>query len=416
MKTKATPSIVIIGGGIASSTLAIHLARAGWAPCVVDEPPVVEPLVGESLLPAVIPILNDLGIEEEMREFSMYKPGSAFILRNGRVLYLPFEKLRGVTSPYAYNVPRPRFDEALRSRAGQEGARLVRRRVRVESEGDLIVLDEGTLAACGLTRQPDLVVDCSGRRNLFRKTLGLGGTPGKRRDVCVFAHFRNVDLGVETPGVVVITVLQEGWSWRIPLADRTSVGVVLESSRWRAEGASPEARLEAVLRADPVMAAATRHAVRISPVGVYTNYQWLGERFVGKNWVAVGDSAGFVDPALSSGVLLALEGATSLARALVRGGGVPAALRGWEAEYRARIDAWQQLVDSFYDGRLFASILQGEQFEQKRWLGPLNRHIARQFTGVVMGATTLSPYSRRLVRFLLDHPAPAFRPAEWAVA
>jgi flavin-dependent dehydrogenase len=409
-------NIVIIGGGIASSTLAILLTRAGRNVHVIDKPVKLDLLVGESLLPAVVPFLQELGVEEEMKEFSMYKPGAAFIMRGGRPLLLDFEQLSGMTSTYSYNIPRPRFDEMLKNKAVREGVAITNGRVRVSTDSDRVVLDQETLETCGLTHQPDLVIDCSGRAQVLRHALGLGGKAGNRHDTCLFAHYRDVNLGVDTPGYVVITSMEVGWCWRIPLKDRMSVGVIVDTERLKTYGATPEERLDAILREDPIMSEATRGAERITQVKVFNNYQWVTERFFGENWVMAGDSAGFVDPALSSGVLLALHGASSLARALTGNEkGQREAMARWERKYRKHILAWQELVDYFYDGRLFAMIMQGHDYESIHWLGIVNRHIARNFQGVVMGARTISPYSQRLVRFLINKAIVKYQPAEWAV-
>src|SRR2546425_9224504 len=166
-------TIVIIGGGIAGSVLAILLARAGRNVWIVDQPIKLDILVGESLLPATIPILQELGVEEEMKAFSMFKPGVAFIMRNRRPLAFNLARLKGVTCTYAYNVPRPQFDEMLRSRATQEGVRVVHHRVRVSADHDRVLLDAATLHACGLDKQPNLVVDCSCRALLLRLVIGV---------------------------------------------------------------------------------------------------------------------------------------------------------------------------------------------------------------------------------------------------
>jgi flavin-dependent dehydrogenase len=230
------------------------------------------------------------------------------------------------------------------------------------------------------------------------------------------SHYRDVDLGVELPGCVVITSMATGWCWRIPLMERMSVGVVIDTGRLQSYGSSLDERLEAALKDDPIMRLATRRAERTSQVKVFNNYQWVTKRFFGENWALAGDSAGFVDPALSSGVLLALQGASSLAKILISDvNDQRAAMHRWEKHYRKHIVAWQELVDYFYDGRLFAMIMQGHDYEAIHWLGLLNRHIARNFQGVVMGALTTSTYSQKLVHLLINKAIVKYQPADWAV-
>jgi len=413
---KHAQRVVILGAGIAGSTLALRLAQAGTDVRLIDWPLKLDPLVGESLVPAVTPLLQQLGVEEEVRRDAQLKPGVTFIMRTGQKLEFDLARLGGVTATYAYNSPRPGLDHIIKAKALQAGVPLIERRVPLRAEGDCVVLDPATLEACGLEGQPDLVIDCTGRAQVVRRALGMGGRPGKRRDSCLFAHYINVDLGVDTPGVVVFTVLDAGWCWRIPLPGRMSIGVIADSERWKALGGTSEERLERALDQDPIMSQATARAERITDVKIYNNYQWITDRFVGANWLMVGDSAGFVDPTLSSGVLLALEGALSLAGVLApESKNRQGALERWEREYRKRLMAWQEFVDYYYEGKLFAMIMQGQLMSKRRGMGLITRHVERHFAGAILGARTMSPYSRRLIRLLAQHGIKDFRPADWAI-
>ena len=70
-----------------------------------------------------------------------------------------------------------------------------------------------------------------------------------------------------------------------------------------------------------------------------------------------GDAFGFVDPMLSPGMWLALRSAELLAEKL---DDLPAYTR----EMRKLIKAWMELIEYFYDGRMFAMYHTGSHFEQ----------------------------------------------------
>ncbi|MCX5739879.1 MAG: tryptophan 7-halogenase [Proteobacteria bacterium] len=55
-----------MGAGPAGSALACHLARRGIEVTLFDGGMRPSILVGESLVPAVIPFLRELGVEEEV--------------------------------------------------------------------------------------------------------------------------------------------------------------------------------------------------------------------------------------------------------------------------------------------------------------------------------------------------------------
>ena len=113
--------VAIVGAGPAGSALAILLARQGGDVTLFDDGRRPELLVGESLVPAVVPILQRLGIEEETAAFSCVKPGVSFIWSPTDRVSVTFARFAPAVFPYAYNIPRPRFDEVLLARATASG-------------------------------------------------------------------------------------------------------------------------------------------------------------------------------------------------------------------------------------------------------------------------------------------------------
>ena len=60
-------------------------------------------------------------------------------------------------------------------------------------------------------------------------------------------------------------------------------------------------------------------------------------------------------------------------------------------------------------------IMQGEDYSTRRWL-ILNRHLEKHFAGTILAARTMSPYSRKLIRFLIRNTIVRYQPADCAVA
>src|SRR5216110_3136068 len=101
-------SVAILGGGPGASTLATLLARKGTKVGIWHRPRRAPLLVGESLVPAIIPMLQALGVEEDVRSFSTLKPGATFNLSEQVNFSFFFDQLSGGMPRYAYNVPRDR--------------------------------------------------------------------------------------------------------------------------------------------------------------------------------------------------------------------------------------------------------------------------------------------------------------------
>src|SRR5262249_47215054 len=144
--------IAIVGGGPSGSALAILLSVLGADVTVFDDGRRPALLVGESLIPAVVPILKKLGVEEDTAGFSQRKPGATFVWTASDQVRVTFERFAPAVFPYAYNIPRPRFDEALLARAIKAGARHVPVKAQLKradadgARGELALAPE-TLAA-----------------------------------------------------------------------------------------------------------------------------------------------------------------------------------------------------------------------------------------------------------------------------
>ena len=62
------PQVVVVGGGPAGSTAATMLAAQGFQVLLLEREKFPRDHVGESMLPASIPVLQELGVLERMEE------------------------------------------------------------------------------------------------------------------------------------------------------------------------------------------------------------------------------------------------------------------------------------------------------------------------------------------------------------
>lgn len=398
--------MAILGAGPAGASLAAHLLKANepGSPAIRvtlfdggERPALV---VGESLVPAVIPFLARLGIEEEVASYSLFKPGALFRYSQEEVRAFRFDDVPGATTSYAYNVPRDRLDASIRDAALRAGAHFVPRHGRVErDDGGRIRLGQQSLDDAGENEQPDFIVDASGRRRLVARLLDLPTVEGDRRDTALHAHLEGV--GMITPNDIHTDRLEHGWSWRIPLPGRVSVGLVMDSATLREFGADAEEQFDAYLRHDPLLSDWGVTAKRITPVFRYTNYQLRTKRGVGPNWALLGDAFGFIDPVFSSGLLIALDGALELSRAIRAN--TAESLRRYEERNLLQLENWQRVVSYFYDGRLFTLFKIGDDVS-RTWYGRLlNNHFRRHMPRVVTGEATTHRYSMGLIDFMVKY-------------
>jgi flavin-dependent dehydrogenase len=412
--------IAIVGAGPAGCTLASLLKMRGFEVLVFDDDKRPELLVGESLLPTVVDLMRRLGIEDRVKEFSTHKPGVAFMHRGGLRLDFFFpEKTLGKTPNYSYNIPRPQFDNLLRTRAEELGVTFVKHRAAVEKcegEREIRLTQECLDATPELGgKQPKLLVDSTGRARVFARELGVTSKRGGRNDVAYFAHFENFDAESSKDGQVVLSILEHGWAWRIPLPGRVSVGMVLNKDVAKRHGATPEERLESLIESEPILREAGKGRKRVSEVMTYTNYQLISDRVHGPGWVAVGDAHGFVDPMLSPGLFMAMHMADLLDEQVFAAGPAvldrPAQLKkGFEKVEKEMLDwhdAWANIIEYFYDGRIFSMYEGGSKMSEMygKYAIPLimEKHMTRHITRMVSGVSTRSGYGRGLIAFGAKH-------------
>lgn len=410
--------IVIVGAGPAGCTLAAMLAQRKIRCVVFDDDKRPGLLVGESLIPGVVPVFQQLGLEDRIAAMSTRKPGASFFVTDdGPRLHFSFKNVEGHLPPYSYNTPRPELDNLLRLRAEELGARFVHTRAELEPcliDGvPSIQLSSASLEQAGLNPNGRyFLVDASGRARTFSRVMNIPAIRGGRDDVAYFAHFEDFDHDEVEPGQVIISVLRAGWSWRIPLPGRLSVGIVVNKEHAKTLGKTAEERLENAIRQEPILAAKGSRARRVSPVMTYTNYQLLSEQGHGPGWVLLGDAFGFVDPMLSPGLFMSLEGARLLDAGLfAKGSSIlnhPQDLKRALDRYSRRIvqwhHAWTELVRYFYNGEIFRIHLAGKNLAMKP--SPFNiasimeRHSTFHIASMASGGYTRSLYSRSLMRLL----------------
>ncbi len=315
--------VLVIGGGPGGSTVATLLARRGWKVLLLEKEHHPRFHIGESLLPMNIPILERLGVLEQVRAIGVLKRGADFPVEGGQYSVFRFDRsLRG-GADHAFHVRRSEFDQLLFEHARRAGVD-ARDGVKVERvlfdargrPGPVHVREAGTR----WTVRPRYVVDASGRDAFLGSKLGLKRRNNKHQSAAVFSHYSGVTRrDGEDAGNVTICRHAHGWIWFIPLRDGiTSVGAVCSPDYLKQRRGETEAFLLRTL--DAVESARERMggAQRVAPVHVTGNYAYDCSRMSGPGWLLLGDAWNFVDPMFSSGVYLAMHGAERGADAIDR--------------------------------------------------------------------------------------------------
>ena len=303
--------VAIIGGGPAGSTAAALLAQAGRRVILFEREKFPRFHIGESLLPFSMKAFTRLGLHEKFSRAGFIKKYGGEIIgacsENGTKFYFK-DGYRSQTD-HAYQVTRGDFDKVLLDHARESGAH-VHEQTAVDGidfshDGiQLGVRSDGSFRSV----RARYLVDASGRNSVLGRQFKIKKTYDHLQKLSIFAHYEGVWRRDGIDGTLTVLVRAvDRWFWLIPVtAERTSVGMVLDSETFRKSKVTAEDFLEQALAEQPTIAKRMTNARRVTKVYLEADFSYRSARLYGDRWLLTGDAAGFIDPIFSSGVFLAV--------------------------------------------------------------------------------------------------------------
>ena len=182
--TIAECDVLVVGGGPAGSTISALLAERGWRVTLLEKERHPRFHIGESLLPLNLPILERLGVLDQVDAIGIKKPGADFnsmLEVNGHHQF-HFSFALDKRHPYAYEVKRSEFDHLLLRNSAAKGSQVLEEvrvtKVEFRPGGDPVV---HAVDSAGAAREwrCRFLVDASGRSKRDPGAGGIGpGGPG----------------------------------------------------------------------------------------------------------------------------------------------------------------------------------------------------------------------------------------------
>jgi FADH2 O2-dependent halogenase len=341
--------VVILGSGLTGSVLATILAKQGLDVLVLDSAVHPRFAIGESTIPQTSQLFSLLAKQwkvPELHYFGLDSPqaildnvsSSCGVKKTLSFLYHDFTE--GHRAEWAHifgNVWRTEnhffrqdVDQFLVELARQYGAEV--------SEGTE-VSDFGLQKShidlslsSGHSVKSQYLVDASGYRSPVSRELGLRPTPAPLRthSRSLFTHFKGVTPFQPNPFHACHSegtlhhIFPGGWIWIIPFNNQSgstnelvSVGLQLDTRLHPPNGVSADEEFQQVLSRLPACQHQFAAASRVRPWTRTGRIQYSSTRTTGHRWCLLGQSAGFVDPLFSRGMISALEQIHTLAPHLI---------------------------------------------------------------------------------------------------
>ncbi|WP_112488212.1 NAD(P)/FAD-dependent oxidoreductase [Thiomonas sp. X19] len=314
--TQQRVDVLIIGAGPGGSTAAALLAERGLHVALLEKDHHPRFHIGESLLPANLPLLDKLGVAAQVKAIGMEKWGAEFVSpwHAQHTQTYEFADAWDKTMPMAYQVRRSEFDHILIRNAARKGAAVMEgcavREVRFLPEAGGAVVsathDDGTQSSWAAR----MVIDASGRDTFLASRFKAKHRDPKHNSAAMFAHFTGVQrLGGKAQGNITIVWFEHGWFWLIPLADgATSIGAVVWPYYLKTRDKPLDQFFADTIAMSPDLSARLNAATRVTEVEATGNFSYSSDRTHGPNYLLIGDAYAFIDPVFSSGVMLAMQG------------------------------------------------------------------------------------------------------------
>jgi len=307
--------VLVIGGGPAGSTAAALLAELGHKVTLLEKSRHPRFHIGESLLPANLPLFKRMGIESEIQAIGMKKPGAEFVSPwHTTSQVFQFSDAWDKSMPYAYQVRRSEFDEVLIRNAEAKGA-VVHEECRVRdvefsASGATVRAErQGGHSESWCTRY---VIDASGRDTFLGNRYKAKNRNPKHNSAAIYGHFSGTQReSGEAEGNITIFWFDHGWFWFIPLLNGvTSVGATVWPYYMKTRGSrSPQEFFFHTIAMCPQLQQRLKGASLVSPVEATGNFSYSCDRTHGPGYLLLGDAYAFIDPVFSSGVMLAMNSA-----------------------------------------------------------------------------------------------------------
>ena len=315
--------VLVIGGGPAGTTVAPLLAEQGYKVVILEKAHHPRFHIGESLLPANLPLFERMGIAEQVKAIGMVKPGAEFVSpHHEHTQVFNFAEAWDKSMPTAYQVKRAEFDEILIRNAEKKGVE-VHEGCKAKT---VDFLPDNSVAVRAMHDDGHesewharFLVDASGRDTFLSNKFQIKHRNPKHNSSAVYGHFSHAKRHEgAAAGNITIFWFEHGWFWFIPMMnDTTSIGMVTWPYYMKTKGdrSLKEFLMDGIAMC-PALAMRLKDAELMTEVEATGNFSYVSERCHGANYVMLGDAYAFIDPVFSSGVLLAMNSGVIAADAI----------------------------------------------------------------------------------------------------
>jgi flavin-dependent dehydrogenase len=352
--------VLVIGAGPAGSIAAAMLHKAGLTVRVVEREKFPRFVIGESLLPRCMEVLEDAELLEAVKAKNFQQKFGAKFLKGDAVSDFNFTEQFTRGWNWTWQVPRAEFDLTLASEVQRKG-------VPIDFETTVTAIeffeDESSLTTVeqkdGSTEKirAKFVVDASGYGRVIPRLFKLDKPSNLDPRKAVFAHVRDTHrMKFDEPNRIIVVLYQPGvWVWIIPFSSGiTSLGFVGSFDFFDKYEGDHAYQYKTLIENHPYLKERFGDVEWAFQPRKLEAWSATTEKFFGDGYVLTGNVTEFLDPIFSSGVMFATVSSHLASKLVIK------KLKGepvnWDEAYtkviQQGVDTFRTYVMGWYDGTL----------------------------------------------------------------
>jgi len=359
MNTQQT-DVLVIGAGPAGSVSAAMLNNAGLKVRVVEKEKFPRFVIGESLLPRCMEVLEDANLLDAVKEKKFQEKFGAKFYYEGAISDFNFSEQYTKGWSWTWQVQRADFDLALIQEVEKRGVPVSFETMVTniqfnddESSVTTVQHKDGTAEKINAK----FIMDASGYGRVIPKLFNLDKPPilGERR--AIFAHMQDPNrYNYDEPDRITIVSYAPGaWVWIIPFSSGiTSVGFVSDYKFFEQYSGDLKEQFNALVNGLDYLKNRFENVPFVFEPRKLEAWSTTTDKFYGKGYVLTGNATEFLDPVFSSGVMFATVSSHKASQMVIK------KLKGenvdWDNDYtkfiQKGVDVFRTYVTNWYDGTL----------------------------------------------------------------
>ncbi|MBZ9728045.1 NAD(P)/FAD-dependent oxidoreductase [Mesorhizobium sp. CO1-1-11] len=323
----------IVGGGPAGSSAAIRLRQIGLEVVVIERAQFPRRKIGESLAPSILPLLDVLGVREQVESAGFPRPVGATVRWHGDVRFISRASHHGEGGLQA---DRAVFDHILLNFAFQKGARVLMPALAVSARYDKCWTVSASTQEGNIEITCRYLLDGAGRRGFLKHARRTRLMPST---LALFAYWTDHNLHSSETRVEAFS---DGWFWAAPLSnDQANIAVFIDPKGRTLTQGDLERPYRALLSRSLLLRRCLEGCM-VSPVIGCDAAANMAQEPIGEGYVRLGDAAMCIDPLAGQGTHLAIMMGLQAAAVTNTVLSTPTCREIAEQFYRNQVARWAQ--------------------------------------------------------------------------